>query len=260
MSLEETRLSLRGLFAEIEQKNLELSQINQNLEGIVEERTRTIKVILDNVNSGFFLVDRGLLIQEGFTKSCVKLFGQDQLTGKHLAQMLARDKRALEHFETCFEQVLEDFLPEEVSLDQMPQRFRLPGKTISLTGRTVRDSKNQITHVLFTAVDITALEVAESENKQNRAIIRILQNLSSFQDFVQESRSRIGSIKEAFTKVMRRSFAVSFTLSKATLPLMGSMMWLISFIRLKMSSNLLPNILKISKAAWLDFSIRTTNY
>lgn len=193
MSLEETRLSLRRLFEELEIKNVELAQINTNLENIVEERTRTIRTILENVTSGFLLVDRSLRAQDGFTRSCEILLGTSQIASRPLTELLQLSPSAKAGLELGLDQVFEDIFPEEVSLSQIPQRFTVDGRVLSVIGRNVRDPQGKISAILFTILDVTDLEAAERENQRNGAVIRILQNLSSFQDFVKESHERIAA-------------------------------------------------------------------
>jgi signal transduction histidine kinase/HAMP domain-containing protein len=200
LSLEETRLSLKKLFDELEIKNRELASINANLEKLVEDRTATIRTILENVSAGFLLADRNLVVQEGFTKSCRQLLASENIAGRHLTEVLQLTDSDRNVFQLGMDQVFEDIFPEEVSLSQIRQRFPIAGKTLSVVGRNVRNSKNEIEKVLFTIVDVTDLEQAERENKKNSAIIRIMQNLSSFQDFISESHERIVSTATALQR------------------------------------------------------------
>lgn len=191
-SLESTRISLRDLFAEIEKKNVELAAMNDNLEQLVAMRTATIKMILENVQSGFFLVDQTLTVKEGYTKSCEKLLHQSNLAGQTLSQALKVNQRQAVHLNACVQQVFDDIFPEEVSLGQIPRRFNVDGSTVSLMGSVVKGAEGRtIEFILFTLVDVTDLDKTEQENRNNLAMIRILQNLVSFKDFVGESRDRI---------------------------------------------------------------------
>ncbi len=190
-ALESTRQSLQSLFAELEAKNVELRDINLNLEDLVAQRTATIKMILDNVQSGFLLVDRNLNCLDGYTQSCVTLLGTDAITGRPLVELMRMDDRLRVHFQLCMDQVFEDFLPEEVSLGQVPQRFHLGDRAVSCAGTTIRGKDGAVEKVLFTIVDVSELERAEAENRANRALIRILQNMDSFREFVSESNDRL---------------------------------------------------------------------
>lgn len=189
-SLESTRQALKGLFGELE-------DINANLETIVEERTATIKMILNNVKSGFLLVDAKLVIQDGYTRSCEALLGQKDLASRGLIAALGLAHKEGEHFAACIDQCFEDFMPEEVTLDQIPQRVRLGERTLSLAGATVRGPDNTVKSILFTIVDVTQLEAAEKENRDNRALVAILKNIASFRDFVRDSANRLANARNA---------------------------------------------------------------
>lgn len=199
--LESTRLSLKELFSELERKNADLASINLNLENIVAERTATIKMILDHVKSGFLLIERAQTIESGYTRSCeVLMDAKDSggLAGSKLTRALGLKDNAAAHFEACVDQVFEDIFPEEVSLEQIPRRAHVGGRTLSIEGSTVRNKQGQVTKILFTVIDVTLLEQTEKENRSNRAMVRILQNIASFRDFVHESKDRLGTAKKAF--------------------------------------------------------------
>lgn len=197
--LESTRLSLKDLFSELERKNADLASINSNLEKIVEERTATIKMILDHVKSGFLLVERNQTIEGGYTRSCETLMAsKSSLTGRKLTNVLGLEANASAHFEACVEQVFEDIFPEEVSLEQIPRRAHIGDRTLSIEGSTVRGKDGQVAKILFTVIDVTLLEQTEKENRANRAMVRILQNIASFRDFVHESKDRLVAAKKAF--------------------------------------------------------------
>lgn len=182
-SLESTRVSLDHLF--------------NNLEQLVEERTATIKMILDHVKTGFLLVDSHHSVLEGYTRSCEDLLDARQIKSLPLSGLLHLNDEEEKHFNLALNQVFEDEMPESVTLGQIPRNFTLGDRTISLEGSTIRDDKGRITKVLFTLVDVTQLKAAELENQVNRSIVNIMQNMNSFRDFVQDSRERLKSCYSA---------------------------------------------------------------
>ncbi|MCX6123957.1 MAG: ATP-binding protein, partial [Proteobacteria bacterium] len=182
-----------ALNSEIAAKNEELKGINQNLEKIVEERTSTIKVILDNVKFGFFLIDRSLNIQEGFSKSCIDLLGKNLKSGTPILNALGvagtRNAPMVGEF---LNQAFEDFLPEEMTLQQLPSRVQLGEKILSLISSPVRDQNNAVKSILFTVIDATNLEKMEKENERHKVLVRLLKEFDSFKDFLDETKTRLG--------------------------------------------------------------------
>lgn len=195
--LESTRLALKLLFEQLELKNQELAKINTNLELIVAERTATIQMILDNVKFGFLLVDKSLVIQEGYTRSCESLTGQKNLCGRNLTEVLGMDDNQAAHFRVGVAQIFDDIFPESVSLEQIPRRFRVGGRSLSIEGATIRSNDGRLTKLLFTIIDISLLEQSEKENRTNRAMLCILQNIGAFREFITESRQRLAHARDA---------------------------------------------------------------
>jgi len=168
-----------------------LQEANEQLEARVEERTRDIRTILDNVTFGFLIVDRGLTVQPGFTSSCRDILEVDAIAGQHLLDLLGMDNEdeRLE-FEMGIEQAFDEWIPAEIALDQMTQRFELSKeKVLRVEGRVVRDDDGAIAVILMTISDITELERAQRESVQNRTLISILRQKQAFKDFLLHTRS-----------------------------------------------------------------------
>lgn len=183
--------NLKELMEEIERKNKELSLINGSLEKLVEERTATIKRILNNVKSGFFILNRDGKIAEGFTKSCETLFSGRMKAGERFEKVFGMSNRDSGFFLTMLEQVYDDVLPESMSLDQLPQRFKVAEISLHTQGSVIRIEKGQIESILFTVVDGTELERMEMEAKNNSTIIQIFKYRDSFKEFITDCKSQI---------------------------------------------------------------------
>lgn len=172
-----------------EVREAELRKYSQHLEREVERRTRAIQTILDNVTFGFLVIDRDLSIREGFTHSCTALFGRAPEVGGDLLELLGiEDAEERIELQLSVDQVFEDLLPEEVSLDQMAKRFEVDGRVLQVDARTVRDSKGEVEALLLTVSDITALESAREQSRVRDVLIRILHQKPAFQHFVADTR------------------------------------------------------------------------
>ena len=177
-------------------KNLKVSyekleDYSKNLEQMVEEKTATISMIIDNVRSGFLLVDRDMKIEEGFTKSCYELFGDNIKSGMRFSRLFDFSAREEDHFETCYRQVFDDIIPEHISIDQSPQRVPVGDSMIGLAASAVRDKEGKIQCILFTVNDITALVKAEKWNKHNESMLNILGHKFAFAKFLDDSKELI---------------------------------------------------------------------
>lgn len=186
---EEKNRQRRELF---EVRAEELQRYSEHLEVEVARRTEAIQTILDNVTFGFLIIDHELRIEEGFTRSCTELFGRELAAGDDLAALL-RIEGSVRHSELLvgLDQVFEDLLPEEVTLDQLPQRFEVGERVLRVEGRAVRDGQQAITGLLLTISDITALEEAQQRSRRNEVLMGILRQRPAFEQFVADSRARI---------------------------------------------------------------------
>lgn len=183
---------VEGLNKEIAHKNEELVGINSSLERIVAERTATIKTILDNVKFGFLLVDRKLAVQEGYSRSCLELLGKDLKPGSAFLRTIGvagtRNEPMIAEF---LNQAFDDALPEEMTLHQLPPRVQLGERILSIQASAIRNDKSEVVALLFTIIDATSLEKIEKENLRHKVLVRLLKEIDSFKDFIDETKTRL---------------------------------------------------------------------
>jgi Na+/proline symporter len=175
-----------------------LQKAHDGLELRVIERTRELRAILDNVAFGFLLIDRGLVVQPGFTRSCHELLGVQEVAGRHIGDVLgmAAPERAL--YGMGIEQIFEDLLPEECSLVQVQHRFESAhGRALRVEPRVVRGEDGQPALLLLTISDISQLEAAQRENDQNRALLTILRQKPAFELFLEDTKDQLAAARKA---------------------------------------------------------------
>jgi len=148
-----------------------------------EERVRSqaLRRIMDHVPYGLFTVLPDLTVAPGHSRACGALFGSADLQGTPLSKVLRLPPRAAEDFEALVEQVFADSLPEIVSLDQLPKRVELEDRVLSLTASVIRDDAELIEGVLFSALDVTDLEVARKNLEETQAAIAVLEDRDRFE-------------------------------------------------------------------------------
>jgi two-component system chemotaxis sensor kinase CheA len=188
----------------LEVRQQEMARYTEVLEGQVEERTRAIRTILDNVTFGFLLVDREVRVAPGFTASCASLFDRTFDAGVPLAELLRVGDREAVMLESLVDQVFEDMLPEEVSLDQLPRRFEVGPRALQLEAKVVRSDDGRVESMLISVSDVTALEAAQAEAQRNGAIISILSKRAAFTRFVADTRQALDEAAETDDDVVLR--------------------------------------------------------
>jgi signal transduction histidine kinase len=183
--------------------------LSHNLQKEVAEQTEAIRTILDNVKTGFFLVNRKVLVQKGFTMSCNTVLGLDLKENSPLWDSLKLSERDQESFQMSIEQIFEDNLPEIASLANIPSRFTKGNRVFTIQGSVVRNLNNEVTAILFTVNDATELAAIEDENVINRRLLNILNYKEAFRSFVADTVIRIEfgkkQIKSGRQNIVRQS-------------------------------------------------------
>ena len=182
----------------VEVRAAELKRYSETLEAEVARRTEAIKTILDNVTFGFLVINRELTVQPECTKSCHRLFGTAKVEGANLCDLLGLADRARLSFVLGVDQVFEDVLPSEASIAQMRRKFPTKeGHVLQIDAGVVRDGKGDVTSLLLTISDITALEAATRESNNNRTLVSILTQRESFRTFVLDAKLQIEAARRA---------------------------------------------------------------
>ncbi|AKU94838.1 Signal transduction histidine kinase CheA [Labilithrix luteola] len=182
----------------VEMRAAELKRYSETLEAEVAQRTEAVKTILDNVTFGFLVINRELTVQPECTKSCHRLFGADKVEGENLCQLLGMNERARLTFGLSADQVFEDVLPEEASLAQMARKFPTQdGRVLRIDASAVRSKQGDVTGLLLTISDMTALEAATKESNNNRTLVNILRQKEAFRVYLVDARHLIDSARRA---------------------------------------------------------------
>lgn len=163
----------------------------------IEERNASIREIVENVQSGFIMLNEAGVVQDGYTQYCDSLLGETGFSGKLFSEVMFATARERAHFSLMFEQVIQDFLPEELTLSQLPGQVEKNGKWINVQGTVVRSASGSVKTVLLTLTDITNLKKAEFEREQIAAAIKVIRSREVFASFIKEM--------PAMLKIMRES-------------------------------------------------------
>ncbi len=179
-------------------RSAELKRHAEGLEREVADRTRDVRTILDNVSFGFLLIGPDSRVVGDYSRSCHALVGRTELGGRPLAEVLgASDARQRVMLEAGIDQVFEDIMPEELSLGQLPARYVVGERTLSISGAAVRDDAGAVYRILVTISDITELEAAQREMRHHRLLVNILRQKEWFRILLAELASQLASARRA---------------------------------------------------------------
>ncbi|MBL4687666.1 MAG: hypothetical protein JKY37_23925 [Nannocystaceae bacterium] len=177
--------------AVVEAKADELQRHSARLEAVVAARTHQLRSILDNVTFGFLVLDRDLIIADGYTRSCRELLAAQEIGGRNLGEVFGLSERAYGNYAAGLDQLFEDLLPEDVLADQVVTRFELEGRVLRVEPRLIRGESGQPEAVLMSISDTTALEAAEREARSNAVLVSVLKAKGAFASFVDDVRSSL---------------------------------------------------------------------
>ncbi|HET9241588.1 MAG TPA: 7TM diverse intracellular signaling domain-containing protein [Oligoflexus sp.] len=175
--------------------NEELQNHLAQVEGLVAERTETIRTILDNVASGFVIVAPNGTIVKGFSQSCHQLLGRILQEGQRFSELLELDPFRKKIWDLAWSQIFQDTMPASVSLAQLPSAIKQGGRSLRLDCKILRDETGGIKNLLFTIQDVTELKKQKREARRHRILIKILQDIEAFRQFIHHSYDFIGRLK-----------------------------------------------------------------
>ncbi len=177
------------------------------LESQLNERTNSLKLILDSTGDGLILVDFDGTIHGDSSASVVDWFGFPSSRLRVWDYLFGEGSRAAHEFRLGFEQLVDDLLPFELSADQMSRRFTRGGATYELSLRQVFVS-GAFARVLLVVRDVTerlAAEQADAQARELHAIVRnAVRDRRDFERFIDETSRLLTSLDASGSPEERR--------------------------------------------------------
>lgn len=199
--LVESTRSLRAAYSKLKEE-VEARKTAENERDIaqqVAELHEQNKEILDNLLSGFFTIEKSLVVAETTSKACEDLFF-NQIAGKPVTEALDVNETNATFLRLALEQVFDNIMPMDVSLSFVPQKIETKhSKIIDLHFTPVMDENNKPLKIIVVATDITE-QVAETkklkqQEKTNQIIINILHHDQTFKLFLKNYKSSLQVLK-----------------------------------------------------------------
>tara|TARA_B100000029_G_scaffold249100_1_gene245872 strand:- start:1097 stop:3706 length:2610 start_codon:yes stop_codon:yes gene_type:complete len=181
----------------------------------VDEKTKSIKGLVENLGQGFMVMDKNGVIQEGATKITKDLFNHNPV-GKSLPDLLGLDKEEVQNFNRWLKNIWKGHLSFNDLTALGPKFFESnQGRYIHLDYKPIyfEGSRKKVDKVICVATDKTQemeLEKRLESDKQNAAFINsCLQNPVEFVDLLDDTFSLLEiypKIKESSTSELFRKF------------------------------------------------------
>ena len=186
----------------IQARDTELEHHRENLEQLVSERTAQLqarneemRVVLDNVEQGLATVQMDGTLSQETSSRFVNWFGAPA-EGTAAAEHFERFSSHLAMmFEMGWESLLDDMLPWEMCLDQMPQEMVVDGRYYRFEYRGITNKDDALQGVLLVVSDVTTeVEQAKRDAVQREMIhifTRMAEDRSGVVEFVGEAKKLI---------------------------------------------------------------------
>lgn len=174
------------------------------LEKIVQARTlaldarnRDMREVMDHVDQGLFTLNRDGEVASERSAVVEKWLGEID-TGTRFHNCLGRiSPSAGEAFEFGWDQVIEDFLPIEMTLEQLPSALEIESRHFELEYSPIHNGE-ELAKVLVVMSDVTARVEQERLEAEQREVLGILGRVArdkiGFLEFLEEARELIHTI------------------------------------------------------------------
>lgn len=192
------------IFIGIRRNMREVVDLNENLEGLVKVRTealaareRSLRLVLDSTGDGIVGVKHDGTVAEGSSAAAEAWLGV-AAPGTSLASYLfPDDELARDGFRVAYDQLLEGFLPWEVSVDQMPRRLARSDRELELEYKQVTAEGSEIA-MLVLIRDVTARvksEAAEQAAREQQSLVaKLLADKQGFGSFVSDTERLLAAL------------------------------------------------------------------
>ncbi|MEO8184694.1 MAG: ATP-binding protein [Deltaproteobacteria bacterium] len=204
---------LRDLITHIRER---AEEEQRRLEQLVAERTRELHArnldmrrVLDHVGQGFLTLDRDASMsseRSAVLERWLGAIGSTRGFGSYLSQT---NPDAGAWFDLNWPAVIEDALPIELALDQLPKRIQVGERVLEIEYRPIQLETGELERVLVVLSDRTAelerLRAEADERELTRLFTRLLNDRSGFLEFSSEVRTLLdGIVTETDVPALRR--------------------------------------------------------
>lgn len=164
------------------------NQLYSSLEQLVEhemmtvvQREESIRLILDSMQEGLLVISLGGEVTETRSRAIEAWFGQVEEGAAASAYLFPDDPTAQEMFHMGLEEIVDDFMPFEVLVQQLPSRVERDGHSYQLGFERVLDG-GELSQLLIVVRDVTSELEAERAERELHELTAVVQVLSQQPD------------------------------------------------------------------------------
>jgi signal transduction histidine kinase/HAMP domain-containing protein len=206
--------AFNNMAAELKDSYERLEEMNRTLEIKVQERTRELgernrdmRLVMDNVNQGFLTVSpSGHLAQER-SAMVDQWFGSYQGETKFTEYIGRYDAMYATSFGMGYEALIDDFLPRELCIEQMPARLRHDSREFRCSYFAITKG-DQFDGLLIVINDVTTELLHARQEAERKEILAMFESFTKdrtgFLSFMDEANELFGQIPTGDVPLQKR--------------------------------------------------------
>ena len=163
----------------------------------LDERNRDMRLVLDNVNQGLLVVERSGRIAKERSAVVARWFGEVDATVAFWDCLQQFDAEASASFRLNWEALLDDVMPAELSIAQLPRGLRAGAHEFELEYTPLFEGAI-LERMLVVVSDVTQRRAAERAESEQREVVcafgHIMRDRTGFLEFFDEARFLIDKL------------------------------------------------------------------
>jgi len=216
--------SFNAMAGAVEGHVLRLAEHQARLQETVAERTHELARrngqmtrVFTNVDQGLLTVDRAGVVEDE-RSAAVALLLPEVATGVSLAQSLgSADPRFASVFVLAWQDLIDDSLSLELSVDQLPRRLLAHGRTIDVTYRLLFSRQDltdatasgyDVVGALLVLTDVSSKVAAAEVELEQRAFLsvveRLIEDRQGVMEFLREASGLVSRVTQGNSESLRR--------------------------------------------------------
>jgi len=181
----------------------------------LSERNHSMRLILDNAEQGFLTCELDGTMGSEYSKIIESWFGKPPEGQRIWDFIFDRDNaRGATMFSMCWEQITSDWLPFEVTADQMPKSFLYSGRHFSLSYTGIWGAEEKLQQLLIVVSDVTDIVKAGIREREQQELLSMFQRISQdrvgFLEFFDDAERLVGALHNS--KNAEEQFRIVHTL------------------------------------------------
>lgn len=212
--------AFNGMVSDLSESHRHLAELNHTLEQKVEARTaelstrnRDMRLVLDNVTQGLVTLSKDGIVSSERSAVLESWFGKPSDGQTFWEYIGAASSDFAGWFKLTHDDLLEDIMPAELVVEQMPRRLTSWGRIYKFAYSLIMNEDGTRAGLLVVIDDITASEASARKEAEQREIMRLFEGVTADREGFLNAFAEASRLVEA----LRRAEDIPLSQVKAAL-------------------------------------------